>query len=109
MEEVILVDRNDCPTGTLEKLAAHRRGALHRAFSVFVYNARGELLLQRRSAHKYHTAGLWTNTCDGHPRPGESVIDAAERRLWEEMGIRCAGPFDNPALHTNRCLQIGAP
>jgi isopentenyl-diphosphate delta-isomerase len=73
----------------MEKLAAHRRGELHRAFSVLVYNARGEVLLQRRADVKYHTPGLWTNACDGHPRPGETVLDAAQRRLWEEMGIRC--------------------
>ena len=88
MEHVILVDQDDRALGTMGKLAAHRSGDLHRAFSVFVYNACGELLLQRRAQNKYHTPGLWANTCDGHPRPGETVLAAAQRRLWEEMGIR---------------------
>jgi isopentenyl-diphosphate Delta-isomerase len=90
MEQVILVDRDDNKTGVLGKLRAHRDGVLHRAFSVFVLNPRGELLLQERSALKYHTGGLWTNTCDGHPRPGEATAAAAHRRLVEEMGFDCA-------------------
>ena len=89
-EYVVLVDPSDREVGTEEKLAAHQRGALHRAFSVFVFNASGQLLLQRRAASKYHSAGLWSNTCCGHPRPHEPTSDAAARRLHEEMGISCA-------------------
>ena len=89
-ERVVLVDENDVEVGTLEKQRAHREGRLHRALSVFVLNGRGELLLQRRAAGKYHSGGLWTNTCCSHPRPGEPVDQAARRRLREEMGIDCA-------------------
>jgi isopentenyl-diphosphate Delta-isomerase len=89
MELVELVDNEDRPIGTAEKMDAHRRGLRHRAFSVIVWNARGELLLQRRAASKYHSAGLWTNACCGHPRPGEDVALAARRRLAEEMGFTC--------------------
>ena len=88
-EQVILVDENDVQRGVAEKLRAHQQGALHRAFSVLVFNQRGELLLQRRAAEKYHSAGLWTNTCCGHPRPGEDTLSAARRRLREEMGFEC--------------------
>jgi isopentenyl-diphosphate Delta-isomerase len=90
LEHVILVDADDVAVGTEQKLAAHRSGVLHRAFSVFVLNARGELLLQRRAERKYHSGGLWSNTCCGHPRPGEETRAAAERRLVEEMGFACA-------------------
>jgi isopentenyl-diphosphate delta-isomerase len=89
LEQVILVDPQDNEVGVRNKLQAHQRGELHRAFSVFVLNANGQLLLQRRAEGKYHTAGLWSNTCDGHPRPGETVLHAAQRRLAEEMGITC--------------------
>lgn len=89
MEQVILVDPQDNELGTRDKLQAHLRGELHRAFSVFVLDADGQLLLQRRAGNKYHTAGMWSNTCDGHPRPGETVLHAAERRLAEEMGVAC--------------------
>lgn len=89
-ERVVLVDENDAEVGTLEKQRAHQEGRLHRAFSVFVLNSRGEMLLQRRAAAKYHSPGLWTNTCCSHPRPGEPVDAAARRRLREEMGIDCA-------------------
>lgn len=89
-EQVILVDAQDNEVGQMEKQAAHETGALHRAFSVFVYNAAGHLILQRRAMHKYHSGGLWTNTCCSHPRPGESDLDAATRRLQEEMGFACA-------------------
>jgi isopentenyl-diphosphate delta-isomerase len=86
---VILVDRSDRALGSAPKLEAHERGELHRAFSVFVLNARGELLLQRRAGDKYHSGGLWSNTCCGHPRPGEETASAAARRLREEMGFGC--------------------
>ena len=90
VEEVILVDKNDFEVGTMEKMEAHRDGGtLHRAFSVFVSNTDGDLLLQRRAEHKYHSGGLWTNTCCSHPRPGETVREAANRRLVEEMGMEC--------------------
>ena len=88
--DVILVDQNDRQIGTMEKMAAHMNGAkLHRAFSVFVFNSRGETLLQRRAMDKYHARGLWSNTCCSHPFPGEPVADAAHRRLREEMGFDC--------------------
>ena len=86
-ESVTLVDRDDHPLGTMEKLQAHREGRLHRAFSVFVFEGGGRLLMQRRAASKYHSAGLWSNTCCGHPRPDEPVGVAAPRRLHEEMGF----------------------
>ena len=88
-EHVILVDRTGREIGTEEKLKAHRDGKLHRAFSVFIFNTLGELLLQRRSKAKYHSGGLWTNTCCSHPRLGESHYCAARRRLNEEMGCDC--------------------
>ncbi len=86
-EEVILVDEQDVANGTMEKMEAHRKGVLHRAFSVFIFNPKGEMLLQQRALGKYHSPGLWTNTCCSHPRPGETVESAAVRRLKEEMGI----------------------
>ena len=86
-DEVILVDADDREIGTAPKLRAHREGALHRAFSVFLFNERGEVLLQRRAEGKYHSAGLWSNTCCSHPRPGEDTHAAARRRLQEEMGL----------------------
>lgn len=88
-EQVILVDELDNAIGTMEKMEAHEKGLLHRAFSVFIFNDKGELLLQQRALTKYHSAGLWTNTCCSHPRPNESTIDAANRRLMEEMGLTC--------------------
>ena len=88
-EQVVLVDADDRPTGTAGKMAAHRDGALHRAFSVIVWNSKGEVLLQRRALCKYHSGGLWTNACCGHPRPGEFVAAAALRRLGEELGFGC--------------------
>jgi isopentenyl-diphosphate Delta-isomerase len=89
MEQVILVDENDQETGRMEKIEAHVKGVLHRAFSVFIVNNSGQLLLQRRSDEKYHSPGLWTNTCCSHPRPDEPVEKAALRRLMEEMGLNC--------------------
>ena len=89
-ERVILVDADDREVGTLEKLAAHERGGVrHRAFSVFIVDARGRWLLQRLAEGKYHFPGLWTNACCSHPRPGESTADAAHRRLREELGFDC--------------------
>lgn len=87
MEHVILVDDQDNPIGTMEKLEAHQKGVLHRAFSILLFNSKGELLLQKRSKTKYHSAGLWTNTCCSHPLPGESMADATRRKLKQEMGI----------------------
>lgn len=89
-EFIVLVDDTDTPYGKMEKMEVHRLGLLHRAFSVFIFNSKGELLLQKRAAGKYHSAGLWTNTCCSHPRFGEETDYAALRRLKEEMGLRCA-------------------
>ncbi|HLO90099.1 MAG TPA: isopentenyl-diphosphate Delta-isomerase [Lentimicrobium sp.] len=90
MEElVILVDQNDNQTGVMEKMQAHIEARLHRAFSVFIFNSKDELMLQQRALSKYHSPGLWSNTCCSHPRPGESTSDAAHRRLVEEMGFDC--------------------
>lgn len=89
-EEIILVDRNDNQIGSCGKVKAHLEGTLHRAFSVFVFNSKGELLLQKRAYGKYHSGGLWTNTCCSHPRQSEATEDAAHRRLMEEMGFDCS-------------------
>jgi isopentenyl-diphosphate delta-isomerase len=88
-ERVILVDGADRETGTAEKMRAHRERLLHRAVSVFLFDSSGRVLLQRRAAEKYHSPGLWSNTCCSHPRPGERVAEAATRRLREEMGMTC--------------------
>src|ERR1044071_5474301 len=88
MEEVILVNEHDEQIGTMEKMEAHRKAMLHRAFSVFVFSARKEMLLQQRAFTKYHSGGLWTNACCSHPMPGEKTEDAAKRRLMEEMGFK---------------------
>ena len=90
MEKVILVNELDQELGVQEKLATHLEGALHRAVSVFLFNDKKELLIQQRAFSKYHSGGLWSNTCCGHPRPGESTLQAALRRLHEEMGIRAS-------------------
>lgn len=104
-EQLILVDVEDREIGQMEKMRVHELGLLHRAFSVFVFNSRGELMLQQRAMEKYHSAGLWSNTCCSHPRAGEETPDAASRRLQEEMGFHCEleplfsfmykAPFDN--------------
>ena len=104
-EQVILVDEHDNAIGLMEKIEAHEKALLHRAFSVFVFNAKGELMLQQRAAHKYHSPLLWTNTCCSHQRDGESNLAAGKRRLQEEMGFVCEleevfsfiykAPFDN--------------
>jgi isopentenyl-diphosphate delta-isomerase len=87
MEQVILVDTNDEYLGTMEKMEAHQKALLHRAFSVFIFNGAGEMLLQQRALDKYHSGGLWTNSCCSHPRPEEETHAAAIRRLQEEMGF----------------------
>lgn len=86
--DIILVNERDEQTGIGEKMAVHKQGLLHRAFSVFIFNKNGEMLLQQRSMNKYHSPGLWTNTCCSHPLPGEETINAANRRLHEEMGFQ---------------------
>lgn len=104
-EQVILVDSNDNQIGLMPKMEAHEKAVLHRAFSVFVFNDSGELLLQQRAVDKYHSPLEWTNTCCSHQRDGESNIEAGKRRLQEEMGFTCElsevfsfiykAPFDN--------------
>ncbi len=86
-ENVVLVDPQDNEIGVMEKMEAHKKGLLHRAFSVFIFNSKGEVLLQKRSSEKYHSGGLWSNTCCSHPRPGEGLSSATNRRLMEEMGM----------------------
>lgn len=88
-EKVILVDAQDNELGTMDKLEAHQKGLLHRAFSVFVFNNKNELMLQQRALNKYHSGGLWTNTCCSHPRPNEVPETGIHRRLKEEMGFDC--------------------
>lgn len=87
MHDLILVNEQDEPIGTMEKMEAHRQGRLHRAFSVFLFDDEGNMLLQQRADEKYHSPGLWTNACCSHPMPGEDTLKAAERRLFEELGI----------------------
>ncbi len=109
MEEfVILVDENDRETGTMEKMQAHLEAHLHRAFSVFIFNQAGQLMLQQRAFTKYHTPGLWTNTCCSHPRPGEITIDAAHRRLrrkWASIAVSVR----RSALFTRQHLTTTLP
>ena len=93
MEQVILVDAADNAIGTMEKIEAHRQGVLHRAFSVVIFNSKGELLLQKRALTKYHSGGLWTNTCCSHPNPSEPIEQAARRRLQYEMGVDVVPSF----------------
>jgi isopentenyl-diphosphate delta-isomerase len=87
MEKVILVDEHDNVIGTMDKMEAHQKGVLHRAFSILVFNSKGEMLLQKRSKGKYHSGGLWTNSCCSHPGLHESIEESARRRLKHEMGI----------------------
>ena len=124
-EQLILVDPQDRPCGTGGKLAVHQQGLLHRAFSIFVFDDRERLLLQRRADGKYHFARLWSNTCCGHPRPGEATLDAARRRLVEEFGFATAleefaqltyqardpasGLTEHEYLHVFRGRYPGAP
>ncbi len=86
-DKIILVNEHDDMVGTMDKMEAHKQGLLHRAFSVFIFNSKGEMLMQQRALTKYHSAGLWTNACCSHPMPGEKTIDAAQRRLMEELGF----------------------
>jgi len=87
MMDVILVNENDEQIGAMEKMEVHQKALLHRAFSIFIFNDRGEMLLHKRAGKKYHSGGLWTNACCSHPKPGEETLAAAEKRLGEEMGI----------------------
>lgn len=87
--EVILVDRKDNKIGIEEKLKAHKEGKLHRSFSIFIFNKKGKLLIQRRAKTKYHSGGLWSNSCCSHPRPGKNLLKEAKKRLKEEMGFEC--------------------
>jgi isopentenyl-diphosphate Delta-isomerase len=89
VEYIIQVDENDREIGSVEKMDAHRKGLLHRAFSILIFNSNNQLLLQKRHSAKYHSGGLWTNTCCSHPRQGEEIEAAAHRRLQEEMGFDC--------------------
>ena len=86
-QQVVLVNENDQETGTMDKMEAHRKGVLHRAFSIFIFDDAGKMLLQQRAPDKYHGAHLWTNACCSHPLPGERVEEAAIRRLEEELGF----------------------
>ncbi len=89
-EQVVLVDEDNEVLGYMGKLEAHNKGLLHRAISIIIFNNKGEMLLQQRGLNKYHWAGIWSNTCCSHPRKGESFREAAERRLFEELGFRTA-------------------
>ncbi len=84
---LILVDEKDEPRGTMEKMEVHQKALLHRAFSIFIFNGKGDMLLQQRAINKYHSAGLWTNACCSHPVNGQQTMEAAEKRLQEEMGF----------------------
>lgn len=96
---LILVDDQDREIGLKDKLAVHQEGLLHRAFSIFVFNSKSELLIQQRADNKYHSPGLWTNTCCSHPKPGEQTIEACNRRLMEEMGMSCKLNFSFSFLY----------
>jgi len=87
LSQVILVDASDTPTGVMDKMEVHEKGLLHRAFSIFIFNSAGEMLLQQRALEKYHSGGLWTNACCSHPQPEENTDSAAHRRLQQEMGF----------------------
>ena len=88
MDQVILVNEKDEIKGVAGKMEAHQKGLLHRAFSIFIFNSKGEMLLQQRAINKYHSGGLWTNACCSHPQPGEEIEQAAQRRLKEELGFQ---------------------
>lgn len=106
-EKVILVNENDEAIGEMEKLEAHQKGLLHRAFSVFIFNQKGQMLLQQRSQGKYHSPGLWTNTCCSHPFPGEKTLNAAKRRLMEEMGIEAELQYMDSLLYKTSAVTAG--
>ena len=110
-EKVILVDEDDNVVGEMEKMEAHRSGKLHRAFSIFILNKKGEMLLQQRALNKYHSAGMWTNACCSHPRPGEDILVAAKRRLKEEMGMETAlihkGKFVYKTIENEKGFENG--
>ena len=93
MDEVILVNEQDQQIGTMEKMEAHRKGLLHRAFSVMIENSKGEILIQKRAKSKYHSGGLWSNACCSHPKPGEKIEDGVSRRVKEELGIELTPTF----------------
>lgn len=99
MEHVILVDSSDKVLGTMEKMEAHRKGLLHRAFSILLFNDEGKMLLQKRARNKYHSSGLWTNACCSHPLPAESLQEATRRRLREEMGIDLQPTFSHTFIY----------
>lgn len=90
---MILVDAEDQPMGTMEKIEAHRKGALHRAFSIMIFNSKGEVLLQKRAQGKYHSGGLWTNACCSHPNPGDEMEAAVKRRVMHEMGMEVSPTY----------------
>ena len=99
MEKVILVDENDQEVGAMEKLEAHEKGLLHRAFSVLLFNSKGEMLLQKRAKSKYHSAGLCSNACCSHPRPGEHIEAAVKRRMMEELGVDVKTDFSHKFIY----------
>ena len=100
MEHVILVDAIDREIGTMEKMEAHKKGLLHRAFSILLFDDQGRMLIQKRAVGKYHSSGLWTNTCCSHPLPGESLDQATRRRLKEEMGIDLQPAFSHAFIYS---------
>jgi isopentenyl-diphosphate delta-isomerase len=99
MDQVILVDEADNAVGTMEKLEAHQKGILHRAFSILLFNSKGEILLQQRAAVKYHSAGLWTNACCSHPVPGEPMALTIRKKLMQEMGIDVQPAFSHTFIY----------
>ena len=99
MEHVILVDTNDREIGTMEKMEAHKKGVLHRAFSILLFDQAGKMLIQKRAGGKYHSSGLWTNACCSHPLPGESLETATRRRLNQEMGIDLQPVFSHAFIY----------
>jgi isopentenyl-diphosphate delta-isomerase len=99
MEHVILVDKQDNELGTMEKMEAHQKGLLHRAFSILIFNSKGEMLIQQRADSKYHSGGLWTNACCSHPRPGETIVEAGKRKLLQEMGFVCDLNFSHKFIY----------
>src|SRR5262245_1626705 len=99
MDQVILVDEQDNEIGTMEKMQAHREGRLHRAFSILIFNPKGELMLQKRAITKYHSGGLWTNTCCSHPGKDESIKLSAQRKLKQEMGLEVQLDFSHKFIY----------